>query len=84
MIPLRALLNRIRWDQDFANGDYRIGYEDRLAAGIVVVPLHQVVQIPGDHFFVHIMDDEGGGHRVPYHRIKEVYRNNILIWKRNR
>jgi uncharacterized protein (UPF0248 family) len=82
MIPIRTLLNRIRWDQDFANGDFQIGYEDRLAGGIVLVPLHQVLPIPGAHFSVRIVDNEGVPHLVPYHRIKEVYRNGALIWKR--
>lgn len=82
MIPVWELLNRIRWDEEFAKAEFRIGYYDRLEDAIIVVPFSQVLQEPGDHFSVQITDDEGIFHRVPLHRIKEVYRNGKLIWKR--
>jgi uncharacterized protein (UPF0248 family) len=82
MIPIHQLLNRIRWDHEFAQADFRIGYYDRIDNAIIVVPFSQVFQEPGDHFSVHIVDDEGIWHRVPLHRIKQVYRDDDLIWNR--
>ena len=82
MMPIHELLNRIRWDQEFAKAEFRIGYYDRLENAIILVSLQQVVQEPGDHFAMKVMDEGGIVHVVPFHRIKEVYRNDELIWKR--
>jgi uncharacterized protein (UPF0248 family) len=82
MIPVHALLNRIRWDNEFAKADFQIGYYDRLADAIVVVSFKQVFQEPGDHFSVKVVDDDGGLHTVPLHRIRTVYRNGERIWQR--
>jgi uncharacterized protein (UPF0248 family) len=82
MMPIHELLNRIRWDQEFAKAEFRIGYYDRLEDAIILVSLQQVVQEPGDHFAMKVMDEGGIVHVVPFHRIKEVYRNGELIWKR--
>jgi uncharacterized protein (UPF0248 family) len=82
MMPIRELLNRIRWDKEFAKAEFLIGYYDRLEDALFFVPLKRVVQEPGNHFSVKIMDDEGVVHLVPFHRIKAVYRNGELIWKR--
>lgn len=84
MTPVRQLLNRIRWDRQFADAAFRIGYYDRVADTIIVVPLSQVVQEPGDHFAIRVLDHAGVSHLVPYHRIREVYRNGELIWQRGR
>jgi uncharacterized protein (UPF0248 family) len=84
MIPVRELLNRIRWDRQFADAAFRIGYYDRVDDTIVVVPLSRVVQESGDHFAVRVLDHDGVSHLVPYHRIREVYRNGELIWQRRR
>lgn len=82
MVPIHELLNRIRWDKEFANADFLIGYYDRLENEIFLIPLAQVFREQGDNFSVKVMDDEGILHMVPFHRIKEVYRNGELIWKR--
>jgi uncharacterized protein (UPF0248 family) len=82
MIPIRELLNRIRWDEEFAKAEFLLGYYDRLDDAIILVPLTKVFQESGDHFSIQIVDDENKNHMVPFHRIKEVYRNGKLIWKR--
>ena len=82
MMPIRELLNRIQWDEEFSKADFRIGYYDRLEDAISFVPIRQVFQEAGDHFSIQVIDDEGISHMVPFHRIKEVYRNGELIWKR--
>lgn len=82
MMPIRELLKRIQWDGEFSKADFRIGYYDRLEKGILFVPIRQVFQETGDHFSVQVIDNNGVSHMVPFHRIKQVYRNGELIWKR--
>ena len=35
MIPIHELMNRIRWDEDFADADIIIGYYDRQEKEII-------------------------------------------------
>lgn len=82
MIPIQELLNRIRWDGEFAKGEFALGYYDRVEDKILRVPLRQVQFDPGDHFSCQILDADGCVHDVPLHRIKEVYKDGQLIWHR--
>ncbi len=84
MMPIRQLLNRIRWDAEFGRADFEIGYYDRLEDKIVVVTIRQVHFSPGNHFSIEVIGDGGGSHMVPLHRIKEIYRNSVLVWERHR
>ncbi len=59
-----------------------IGYYDRVDEKINQVPLHQIHITPGDHFFFQLTDPDGYIHKVPFHRVKEVYKNGELIWHR--
>lgn len=83
MMPIQQLLNRIRWDAQFARGAFVIGYYDRMLDAILRVPLRQVTIDPADHFACRIMDAEGDMHRVPFHRIREVSKDGVLIWQRH-
>ncbi|EEF57205.1 DUF504 domain-containing protein [Pedosphaera parvula] len=42
MIPIHELLNRIRWDPEFAKGNFQLGYYDRAEDRIILVPLKEV------------------------------------------
>lgn len=81
MIPIQDLLNRIRWDEHF-RGDFTIGYYDRINGEILRVPFDTITFPPDDHFAFVIIDDEGAAHSVPYHRVREVWRNGEVIWRR--
>lgn len=81
MIPIQDLLNRIRWDENFS-GDFVLGYYDRVADEIVRVPLAEIAFPPDDHFAFVVIDSEGSAHSVPYHRVREVWRNGEVIWRR--
>jgi len=83
MQPIHELLNRIRWDQDFSRAEFVIGFYDRLAQRIIRVPFKQLYFPPEDHFAFALIDEEGETHQVPYHRVREVYRNGELIWQRH-
>jgi len=82
MITIQQLLNRIRWDPSFAKGEFLIGYYDRVERRINKAPLNQVYLTPGDHFFFHVAGTDGAIREVPFHRVKEVYKDGKLIWHR--
>lgn len=82
MIPIHELLNRIRWDEDYGNADFIVGYYDRVENRIVKVRLKELFFNKDDHFDFELVDDMGETHTIPLHRIKEVYRNNDLVWRR--
>lgn len=84
MIPLQDLLNRIRWDSDFGQGRFDLGYYDRLADRIIVVPLQQVILTAGDHFAFQLITPEGEALSIPFHRVRRVYKDGQLIWDRQK
>jgi len=82
VIPIHELLNRIRWDPEFGDAAFVIGYNDRVKGCIVQVPLkHVAFAGPGGDSF-EATDEDGSAHLVPYHRVREVYRDGVLIWRR--
>ncbi len=82
MLPIEKVLSRVRWDKDFGNAAFLIGYYDRLAERLVHRPLADLVFPRDDRFAFLLMDDEGVWQRIPLHRVREVYRNGVLIWQR--
>lgn len=82
MIPLHELLNRIQWDPEFGRGDFMLAYLDRLRHGLVYVQLSKVRRDPESHFCFEVIDGEGVVHSVPYHRVKEVWKDGEPIWRR--
>ena len=84
MITIRTLLSRIRWDREYGRGEFTVGYYDRLAERIILVPLVQVRFDPDDRFSFQLTDAAGEPLSIPLHRVCEVYRNGELIWHRER
>lgn len=82
MIPIHELLNRIRWDKEFSAADFVVGYYDRLSGKTLRVPFTELSFPAEDHFRFVLVDEEGAVHNIPYHRVREVYRNSELIWHR--
>jgi uncharacterized protein (UPF0248 family) len=82
MIPIQDLLDRIRWDPEFGQGEFVIGYQDRVAHAIVRVPFKRIFFPPSGHFSFEAVEADGTVHTVPLHRVREVYRNGELIWQR--
>ncbi|MFN7085691.1 MAG: DUF504 domain-containing protein [Burkholderiales bacterium] len=82
MIPIHDLLHRIQWDPRFGKDDFVIGYHDRISGRIVRVPLRRVHLKKGERFSFEAIEDDGTVHRVPLHRVREVWRNGELIWHR--
>ena len=82
MIPIHELLNRIHWDAAFAQGRFVLGYYDRVDDTVIRVPISRIQLTPGDHFAFQVTDADGTTHDVPFHRVKDIYRNGELIWHR--
>lgn len=82
MIPIQDLLHRIQWDTAFGSARFMIGYYDRLDDRIVRVPFRCVHLARGEHFSFDVEDESGATHMVPFHRVREVWRNGELIWQR--
>ncbi len=82
MIPIRELLNRIRWDPAWAASRFSVGYYDRIARCVITVPLERIELEPGNRFFFHAIEADGSAHEVPFHRVREVRRDGELIWRR--
>ena len=81
MLPIHELLNRIRWDAEFARGEFQLGYFDRVEDRIILVPFHEIDFQKDAHSF-RVIDEEGHPHRVPFHRVRDVYKNGQRIWHR--
>ncbi|HET7833907.1 MAG TPA: DUF504 domain-containing protein [Gallionella sp.] len=82
MIPLHELLSRIHWDPEFGRDEFVLGYLDKVRHELVHVPLREVHPDPDSHFCFDLTDDTGVVHTIPYHRVKEVWKNGALIWRR--
>lgn len=82
MLPIRKLLSRIRWDRDFGQGEFAIGYYDRVAGKIIRVPFRELMLDPEDRERFGVLDEEGVVRRIPFHRVREVFRNGECIWQR--
>jgi uncharacterized protein (UPF0248 family) len=83
MKPVQEILNRIRWDEDFATHRFKIAYYDRLEHDVLMVDFHDVLFAPDDHFSFQLIDQSGEPHSIPYHRVRAIYQNDKLIWQRH-
>ena len=81
-VPIHELLNRIRWDAEFARGNFELGYFDRVEERIIVVPFAEVSFPHDDPQAFRLVDEAGRVHRVPFHRVREVYKDGQRIWHR--
>lgn len=82
MIPIHQLLSRIRWDKEFGQGQFEIGYLDRFEKAVQRVALQAVVfPEDGRHTF-EVLDESGVNRRIPFHRVREVLKDGQVIWQR--
>jgi uncharacterized protein (UPF0248 family) len=82
MTPIQDLLHRIRWDPEFGDAQFEIGYWDRIARRIVRVPFQRVRFEKTSSFAFDATENDGSVHTVPLHRVRAVWRNGALIWQR--
>ena len=82
MIPIHELLNRIRWDPEFARGNFQLGYYDRAEDRTILVPFKEVSFPAESPQTFQLTDAEGQRHHIPFHRVREVYKDSQRIWHR--
>jgi uncharacterized protein (UPF0248 family) len=82
MQTAQDILNRIRWDERLATDTFMIGYYDRVEDQIIKVAFTEIRFPEDNHFQFEIIDEEGELASIPYHRVREIYRNGQLIWHR--
>ncbi len=84
MQPIHELLARIRHDKEFGKGRFEIGYFDRREGTIHRVALNQIAWPEGERRVFEVLDERGEHRRIPFHRVREVYRDGQRIWQRPR
>ncbi len=82
MIPIHALLARIRWDPSFGRGRWEIAYLDRAHPGLVRLPLEAVRTQAHIGFVFDVIDEEGVTRSIPYHRVRQVFQDGKIVWSR--
>lgn len=82
MVPIQQILHRIQWDPAFGAASFEIGYLDRKAGGLVRVPFRRVVMATGSNFSFDLVNEDGTARMVPFHRVREVWRDGALVWQR--
>lgn len=82
MIPIHQLLSRIRWDEEYGKSRFTIGYWDRVDGKIMRVDLREIEWDAENPAFFDLVDDEGVAHSIPFHRVRELWRDGNLIWAR--
>jgi uncharacterized protein (UPF0248 family) len=80
--PIHELLNRIRWDKAFGQARFQIGFLDRFEGVLHRVALQAVVFPEDERHVFQIVDAAGQVRRIPFHRVREVYKDGRLIWRR--
>ena len=83
MIPIDELLNRIRWDKEFGKGVFEIGYEDHIEQKVIRIHFQNIRFKEGNHISFQVENAEGEVQTIPFHRVREVYKDGSLIWKRH-
>lgn len=83
MKPIHELLARIRWDAEFAKGRFVIGYLDHVAGKVLRVGLGEIGWDADNPSFFDLTDGSGASRSIPFHRVREVWRDGVLIWERH-
>lgn len=82
MIPIQNLLSRIRWDREFGKSSFEIGYLDHVEKKVIRTPFGNIRIEEENHFSFHLESPSGDPLLIPLHRIREVYQDGFLIWRR--
>ncbi len=84
MVTAQELLSRIRFDPEFAKGEFELGYYDRVADEILYVGFERIRFQDGNQFSFLVEGKWGEEISIPFHRLRQVQKNGELIWERPR
>ena len=79
MIPIRDLLNKIKWDPKETPGNYVLYYYDRIENSLKEIRFKDIRKISERFMLVEIDGKEAD---IPLHRIKKVVRKGTVVWER--
>ena len=82
MQPIHQLLARVRWDPEFSRSRFELAYWDRVARELQRVSLDDLGWGTGNPSFFEVIDSNGISHGIPFHRVRKVWRDGVLIWDR--
>ena len=82
MIPIHQLLSRIQWDEAFGDAHFEVAYHDRVGDRLIRVAFEKLELEQGNRFDFALTGPEGEPVRIPFHRVREVYRDGARIWNR--
>lgn len=77
----REILTRIRWDSGYGKGRFEVACLDRFSDRLERFPFDPDTLQPGSRELV-CRGEEGRLLHIPLHRIREIYRDGELIWRR--
>jgi uncharacterized protein (UPF0248 family) len=84
MTPIHELLARARHDKAFGRGESEIGYFDRREGTVQRVAQQKIVFPEGERCVFEVLDHTGQLRRIPFHRVRAVYRDGQRIWHQQR
>ena len=79
MLPIRHLLNKIKWDKRENPEHYSIHYFDRISPELIKIDYTDIKKFEDNFIVVEKNNEESF---IPMHRIKVVRKNNKIVWKR--
>jgi uncharacterized protein (UPF0248 family) len=82
MQPIHELLSRIHHDREYGRGQFEIGYFDRREGTIQRVALREISFPERERRVFEVADEAGQMRRIPFHRVREVWRDERIIWQR--
>ena len=75
----KEILNKIKWDSSEEPEKCFVFYLDRISGGLKKVEFRKIKNIEGNFFEI---EENGKITEIPIHRIREVRRENKLVWRR--
>ena len=82
MQPIQDLLHRIQWDAEFGRGEFALGYYDRVLHEEKIVPFASITMDQERPATFSFHDEDGSVAHIPLHRVRTVYKNGAIIWRR--
>ncbi|MFA5081470.1 MAG: DUF504 domain-containing protein [Hydrogenophilaceae bacterium] len=83
MQPIHELLARIRWDAGYGKSRFVIGYWDRMEKSVRHADLCEIAWDADNPSLFDLVDMGGASHSIPFHRVREVWRDGRLVWVRH-
>jgi len=75
----KEILNKLKWDRSEEPEKCSVFYIDRISNKLEKIEFKKIKNIEGNFL---ILEKNGEETEIPIHRIREVRRENKLIWRR--